>query len=339
MQFVPFRALTGAMIAMVWGAPPSKRGRKRLNDDDPTLDPATLKNRLKKRKHDEVAAQRKAAAEVAARLGQPSPPPPPTGRPRKAGTLVNRPTPPIPPAFGNFALEFDGAMAAAALAAICRDAAAVADAEAAGPAEKAAAELPAENDETVERLLAAVADQAAAEKAAADETERAEAEPAEVEQAAAEKAAAEKAAAEAAAAAKAVAKQARLQAREARLHASTGNDGSQGFRTELAVALPKCNECAVCFVHVSCTMACCGGGVCKDCLSMWLSMSGDLEAGYGENAATLGLREKVVPHPKGVGSAPVIVRDGRPALVKVYTKTCQVCRTPTGSTQRAGLGR
>ena len=59
--------LTGAMIAMAWGALPSKRGRKRLNNDDPTLDPATLKNRLKKRKHDEVAAQRKAAAEVAAR--------------------------------------------------------------------------------------------------------------------------------------------------------------------------------------------------------------------------------------------------------------------------------
>jgi hypothetical protein len=54
-----------------------------------------------------------------------------------------------------------------------------------------------ENDETVERLLVAAADQTAAEKASADEAERAEAKQAEVVQAAAEKAATEKAAAEA----------------------------------------------------------------------------------------------------------------------------------------------
>ena len=77
-------------------------------------------------------------------------------------------------------MEFDGAVAAAALVAFGRD-------EAAGRAEKTAAALAAENDETIERLLAEAADQAAAEKAAANEAERAEAEWAEVEQAAAEK--------------------------------------------------------------------------------------------------------------------------------------------------------
>jgi hypothetical protein len=204
-------------------------------------------------------------------------------------------------------------------------------------AENAAAMQAAAEQVAVEQATAA-ATLAVFAQAAPEQAERVEAERAEVEQAAAEQAAAEKAAAEAAAA-KAAAKQARLRAREAWLHASTGNDGPQGYRTELAVARPKCDECAICFAHVSRTMACCGGGVCRDCLSTWLSMSGYWEAGYGENAATLGLREKVVPHPKGVGSAPVVVRDGRPALVKVNTKTCPVCRTSTESTQRAGLGR
>jgi flagellar biosynthesis GTPase FlhF len=268
------------MIAMVWGAPPSKRGRERLKDDDPTLDPARLKNRLKKRRYDEVAAQRKAAAEVAARLGQPSPPPPLTGRPRKVGTLVNRPTPPITPAVGIFNLKFDGAVAAAALVSFSRDAAAVAVAQAAGPAEKAAAELVVENDETVERLLAAAADQAAAdqaaaEKAAADEAERAEAKRAEVVQAAAEKAATEKAAAKAAAAkavAKAEAGRLRMKQRLQReMEADRGYVDSALVQSEPR----EQHACFICMnpdVPTDSYMPCCRHHVHRTCISRWHGM-------------------------------------------------------------------
>jgi flagellar biosynthesis GTPase FlhF len=273
-EFVPFRAsLIGLMIAMVWGAPPSKRGRKRLNDDDPTLDPATLKNRLKKRRHDEVAAQRKAAAEVAAQLGQPSPPPPPTGRPRKAGTLANQPTAPIPPAFGNLALEFDGAVAAAALVAIGRDE---------EQRRRQHAALTAENDETIERLLTEAADQAAAEKAAADEAERAEAERAEVEQAAAEKAAAEKATAEAAAvakaaaaaeaAAKAEAGRLRLKRRlEREMEADRGYVDSARIQSEPRLQ----HACFVCMdsdLPTDSYMPCCRHHVHRACIARWHGM-------------------------------------------------------------------